>query len=61
MVKVCGPEVEARVPTWSVAFSTTWAGDPAQKPDMPRLSPEEQAWCAARGGTDSLDRTTEVP
>ena len=48
MVKVCGPEVQACVPTWSVAFSMTSAGDLAQKPDMPRLSPEEPAWCGAR-------------
>jgi hypothetical protein len=40
------------VPTHAVVCSTIWAGDPAKKPSMPELSPEDQAWCAAHSGPD---------
>jgi hypothetical protein len=56
MIKVCKPEDEACIPTYAVACSVTWAGDPAHKSEMPRLSPEEEAWCAAHGGTHSSSR-----
>jgi hypothetical protein len=53
LIKVCKPEDEGCVPTYPVACSMTWMGDPAQKPDIPRLSPEAQAWCAAQGAAGS--------
>jgi hypothetical protein len=56
MVRICKPEDEACVPTYPVACSTTWAGDAAQKPNIPSLSPQEQAWCAAQASTDSSVR-----
>jgi hypothetical protein len=56
MVKICTPEDEACVPTYAVACSTTWAGDRAEKPHLPQLSREEQAWCAAYASADSNSR-----
>lgn len=59
MVKLCTPDDEACVPTYSVACSTTWAGDTSRKPMMARLSPTEEAWCAADGRIPkSSDRNT---
>jgi hypothetical protein len=49
LIKGCEPEDEGCVPTYAVACSVIWMGDPAEKPNMPRLSPEEEAWCAAQG------------
>jgi len=56
VLKACKPEDEACVPAIAVMCSVTWAGDPAQKPNMPQLSPEEQAWCATHSGTDRRSR-----
>lgn len=53
MVRICGPEDEACVATYPVACSMIWMGDSAEKPFIPPLSPEEQAWCDAHGGNDS--------
>jgi hypothetical protein len=45
LIQICKPEDEACVPTYAVKCSMTWRGDPAQKPNLPQLSPEERAWC----------------
>ena len=42
MLKVCKPEDEGCVPTYPVACSMTSVGDPAQKPEMPRLSTQKR-------------------
>jgi hypothetical protein len=52
LIKICKPEDETCVPTYAVNCSMTWAGDPAQKPDFPQLSPEEWAWCEQQAPTD---------
>jgi hypothetical protein len=56
VAKVCTPEDEACVPTAAVMCQEIWAGDPAEKPNMPPLSPREQAWCLGEGGTQSGGR-----
>jgi hypothetical protein len=56
VVKVCTPEDEACVPTEAVMCQEIWAGDPAEKPAMPPLSPREQAWCLGEGITPSGPR-----
>jgi len=56
LVKVCKPEDEGCVPTYAVPCSMTWMGDPAQKPNVQRLSPNEEAWCAAQGVAEPVGR-----
>ena len=56
LVKECKPEDEGCVPTYAVPCSVTWMGDPAQKPNMPRLSPNDEAWCAAQGAAEPVGR-----
>src|SRR5512134_583784 len=53
MVIVCKPDDEACIPTYAVACRR-WAGDSA--PDLPPLSAEEEAWCAAQPQPDSSAR-----
>jgi len=53
LIRFCKPEDnEDCVPTYAVKCSTTWGGDPAQKPNSPELSPEELAWCEQQAATD---------
>ena len=52
LIKVCDPDHETCVPTYALKCSMRWAGDPAQKPDFPQLSPDERAWCEQHAPTD---------
>ncbi len=49
VLKVCTAADEGCMPTYPVACSEKWAGDPAQRLDLPALSPELEGWCAAQG------------
>ena len=55
MVIVCKADDEACIPTYAVACRR-WVGDSAPPPDLPALSAEEAAWCAAQPPPDSSVR-----
>jgi hypothetical protein len=52
MVIVCKADDEACIPSYAIACHH-WAGDLAPPPDLPALSAEEEALCAAQPKTDT--------